>query len=335
MAFIGFDLDETLGRFVGPFYHLLFLMPWVTYSTSNKGLEPFPLPDDVRKKLDIAFQTFVTCVAANETTQKVLRPGILKIMKKLSELKDQGQVSAISVYSNNGSLACLLFATALIEELLGKKNLFCNHIDWYNPLRSKEITPGHPGVAFKTVETLQKSFLDSKCGPYKTLQDIPAAKVYFFDDIIHSNILARIGNERYFLVNSYKVDVPSKEFHTCFDTAMKFAQLTTDEEYLNYIAPFLSQYKLPAVFESIQTYMDEADKSTVWKNERFYDDTEDILARIDSMLSLKSYGNNYFPVTDGGRRRKGRRVTVKRRTKARKTRYRRHHKKLTRRRGSH
>jgi hypothetical protein len=150
--------------------------------------------------------------------------------------------------------------------------------------------------------------------------------LYFFDDTIHSNILARIGNERYFLVNPYKVDVPSKEFHTCFDTAMKFAQLDTDEEYLKYIAPFLSQYKLPALYENIQTLMDQADKYTVWKNERYIDDTEDILARIDSMMSLKSYGNNYFPVVDGGRRRKGRRVTVKRRAKTRKTRYRRYRK---------
>lgn len=326
MAFIGFDLDETLGRFVGPFYHLLFLMPWVTYSTTHKGIEPFPLPEGVRKKLDIAFQIFVSCVAANETTQQVLRPGILTIMKKLSELKDQGQVDSISVYSNNGNLASLLFATALIEEQLGKQNLFCNHIDWFHPIRSREIIPGHPGQAYKTVETLQRSFVDQRCGAYKTLRDIPIEKLYFFDDTIHPDILARIGHERYFLVHAYKVDVPAKEFHTCFERAMKSAQLDTDEEYLNYIAPFLSQYKLPAVYESIQTYMDEADKSTKWKNERFNNDTDDILGRIDSMLSLQSYGNNYFPVVDGGRRRRRRRVTVKRRTKVHKTRQRRHHK---------
>ena len=64
MAYIGFDLDETLGRFNTPYFYTIFLQPHtVLYRGEWSGVydrhkyvqEPIPLSPGLENKLNKAF----------------------------------------------------------------------------------------------------------------------------------------------------------------------------------------------------------------------------------------------------------------------------------------
>ena len=76
MAYVGFDLDETLGRFSVPDGHLYFLMPEVLYTTQFLPYAPFHQPsDELKTKLTAAFNSFAVCLANKEPALGMLRPG--------------------------------------------------------------------------------------------------------------------------------------------------------------------------------------------------------------------------------------------------------------------
>jgi hypothetical protein len=345
MAYIGFDLDETLGRFISAHPFVFFVNPGPVYDYLLKGQAPFVPSEALRAKLEVAMNEFAKCLVA--TVPGILRPGILAILSKLSNLKDSGQVAAISIYSNNGNLGLLLLASAMIENALGKPGLFCNHIDWYNPMRSAEITPGRPGSAYKTGRVLRQSFLDPRCGSFRSLNAIQKAKTYFFDDTIHQDVLNEIGPANYFRVNPYKIDPSSvKPIESCLDTALRAADLDTDEEYLSYINPIavaLGSDPTKKDYTKIFTALSNFNRNYVPTTLKFSDDTDSILERISVLFPspaepaappaeeapaapaaaplANNYGTNYFPVSDGGRRKiKRRHVVVKKYSKKRKLR---------------
>lgn len=354
MAFVGFDLDETLGRFSTPDGHLYFLMPGALYSGQYRYGGPFHQPSsDLQTKLKAAFQTFAECLAAKEPELGMLRPGILEILGKLAKLKEEGRIKGIVVYSNNGNIACLLLATTMIEHLLGKPGLFCNHIDWWSHIRDGKNWKGRPGQATKSARVLREAFVDPRCGDIQSFEDVPLEKLYFFDDLDppHEDLVGRLGNDRYFKVNPYKRDADMAPIDECFDSALKSQGLDNDEEYLTYIHPILRAIRpvLPNEYASIAKYLKAYNTGFVPKREAFVNDKDTILARIDTLfpppapapppiapapplandsVELAPASGNvnsgaiYFPV-EGGRRRR-RRTAVKKQSKKHKKRTRKH-----------
>jgi hypothetical protein len=249
MAYIGFDLDETLGRFSVAQYHTLFLQPQdVLYRSQWSGLynqrtyvkEPIPLSPALEAKLERAFTIFSDCLVEKELQQPpvgLLRPSMIEIAKRLHELKREGLVKAVVVYSNNGNLALLHLAGKMIERLAKAPGLFCNYIHWYHPLRTGEITKSNPGVGYKTLSVLLQAFQGGSC---EVTGEIPIKDVYFFDDADppHWNLQQSLRN-RYFQIAPYKYDAEYKGLNECLKKAMEETNLLEDEEYRQYLTPVL------------------------------------------------------------------------------------------------
>jgi hypothetical protein len=68
--------------------------------------------------MESATQLFAKCLSKKALELKMLRTGIIHILRKLSELKTEGAREGNSVDSNNGNIGCLKVATAMIEEIL-------------------------------------------------------------------------------------------------------------------------------------------------------------------------------------------------------------------------
>ena len=279
MANVAFDLDETIGRFVTPFYHLIFLDPTMFYEGQGRGRQPFLPSENLKKKLDSALTNFAHCLASDDVGKQLLRPGILKIVKKISDAKDNGQIKNVVVYSNNGNLNCLKLATRMIEFLLGKSGIFCDHIHFYNPIRQLGDNPDmrNPGTALKTWRVFQQLF-SQKCGDNTPVQ---AETSYFFDDIIHPHIYAVISASNYFNVNSYKKDTPFDPINRCFNAALQSQGLDTNNEYFRYINPIIGN---PSNLLGIYFYLSGANRGYNLKNEPFSDDTEEILDRLEKIF---------------------------------------------------
>lgn len=288
MAYIGFDLDETLGCFTTVDGALNFIMPSIIYNDQFRGREPFTPSAGLRLKLDVGFQKFVELLAAKEPSIGILRPGILEIIHRFAELKSEGRVKSMIVYSNNGNLACLKLGTRLIEELLKLPGLFCNLVHALHPIRKNENIQRVPGKLVKTTITLQKIFLHSECTDDENEgmpTDVSEQKMYFFDDLVHPDILGRVGPERYFLVSPYKHDADYNVINECLVNAFIAADLDTDQEFFAYIQPILNTYRLPSTYDNIFVALDlYKNKYPILKYAPFDNDTDYILSRINTQF---------------------------------------------------
>lgn len=298
MAYIGFDLDETLGRFSVAHYHTIFLQPHnILYRAQWSGLysardyvkEPIPLSPALEAKLGRAFTIFTDCLAEKELQQPplgLLRPSMIEILKRLYELKREGLVKAIVVYSNNGNLALLHLAGKMIEKIINAPGLFCNYIHWYHPLRSREIDKSNPGVAYKTFEVLLEAFQSRSCGAHR---DIPLQNIYFFDDSDppHRD-LQQILRNHYFQIAPYKYDADYKGLNECLKIALNETGLLEDEEYRQYIKPVLqNNISMNGIMQMIQN-----DQATYFRRVAKPDDTrllQTVFAEFPKPISKNNF----------------------------------------------
>ena len=281
MAVVAFDLDETLGRFSTPSIHLLFLDLAMYYDRQGKGYEPFKPSSDLQNKMDAALTHFAKCMATNEEGLQLLRPGILQIVKKVSDAKDAGLIKHIVVYSNNGNLNCLKLATRMIEFLLNKPNIFCDHIDFYNPLRRNGDAPNYsnPGAAYKTWRVFKQIFSQGCGGPTSIVPETS----YFFDDTIHPDLYTKLG-KNYVLVKPYKRDISFESVNECFEAALKSQGLDTNDEYYQYLKPLMLGE--PLTLEGIRSYIQRANRGYRLKRFPFEDDTGAILERLEAAFPI-------------------------------------------------
>lgn len=313
MAYIGFDLDETLGSFSAGEVYMYFVYPECLYRGQLLGRKPFQPSEELNELLTKFLNLFAICLADKEPGLGILRPGIQDIMKRIAQARGEGQVKNVAIYSNNGNLGLLVLAAKMIEYLIEKPDFFCNYVDWYNPIRSSEIQVGNPGAATKSVAVLKQIFADSKCG---SVRDIDTKDLFFFDDLVHKNINDAIGPTHYFNVNPYKRAASYDIISECFQDAMERSGIKESSEYLDYIAPVFSAFGLGKTVANIQTAIDSFNTKYTLKSNPFINDTSAILTRLNTLFPSANYSENYFPVVDGGRRKKTRsrlRSTTRRR----------------------
>ena len=284
MAYVGFDLDETLGRFSVLHPYTMFLQPhtvmyqgvWSGIYGTTKYKEPIPLSAALEEKVNQAFKIFLDCLIEKEKVRPsgLLRPGIVDIAKRLYALQHTTPqaVKGVCIYSNNGNLALLQIAGKMIEKLANAPNLFCNYVHWFHPLRRYEIEFGHAGAGAKTTRVLQQIF--QLCFPG---DPIPVERLYFFDDLIHYNLQSNLVS-RYFQVPAYKFDADPAPLDECFKTAMEATNLVNDPEYFQYI----SLLRLTSM-EAIQQYIQRDLKSIPQK------------ANIPNNTSFRDRFNRTFP----------------------------------------
>ncbi len=249
MAYVGFDLDETLGRFSVAHYAGLFLQPKeALYESVLSGLygsqripEPVPYSENLKTKCNTAFQLFVDCLVEKEKAQPrlgLVRPSMIDFIQRLYELKQTGAVKKVLIYSNNGNPALLKLAAKMLEGLGSAPGLFCDFIHWYHPSRRTEVEYGRPGMARKSLQVLVSAFRGAGCA--SSVEDMLHGEYYFFDDLNppHADLLNR-DHLTYFQIKPYKYDADPNVIIECFKQAFEGAGLVNDEEYFQYVAPIL------------------------------------------------------------------------------------------------
>jgi hypothetical protein len=211
MAYIVFDLDETLAELYPTFYFVASLKPDLSHT----------LPEDFKNELNAAYKSFVEKVLAEEqldTPLGILRPGILNVFETIQKLKSNGQVKGVIIYSNNGHLESLEFIRDIIHRHLNTSSLIQECIHWGHEMRQEE-RGRIQGAASKTWKVLS-SILK---GPIISAQnDLSPTAVYFFDDQNHPDLKIHL-KDNYIKVPSYtfkaSVNTLARLFTEAFDSA--------------------------------------------------------------------------------------------------------------------
>ena len=228
-----FDMDSTLGYFGSVVNYLTCFAPWILNDIFKKPHYDGPplarvnLPNDLNEPLMSAFYKFVQLMSVDEQINKLIRPGILPVLKKLLEAKRAGKVGGIMIYSNNSSIVTVLFCQELIRILLGESdNVFNPALSWLSSIRKEELKGYKNGNGPKTVETIKHAF--------KTVYKEAAIRdedILFFDDLIHPDIKSKIPEANYFHVQPYEKYCDIKKVHTAFLNACLTQRLPENKLY--------------------------------------------------------------------------------------------------------
>jgi hypothetical protein len=285
MAYVGFDLDETLGHFSSLHYHIYYLYFHKShYQSGGRGPEP-ELSNDLRNRFETALNLFVEKLAGPEAAGLLgfLRPSILQIAQRLWILKQIGKVKGVLLYSNNGNLGMLHFAAKLIERIAGTPGLFCDFIHLYHPMRH--------GSSIKSTSILREAFRNGPCSRAGEVPENFVENLYFFDDIPHSSIVEDIG-ERYFLVPPYVYDPPAFDFlNQSFKEAFLEAGLEAPD-YYEYGAGVFGNNKTVTVEKILKSIRNDQSRYELQDN------------RGDDSTFIAKF-NALFPMGGGGRQRRG------------------------------
>ncbi len=242
MAFVGFDLDETIGRFETlSGAYTKFLDPEKAYfRSSGSGLygstlaqRTVPLTPELASLFDKAVEIFTEklCEYEKAGTLGLLRPSIIPIAQRLSKLKQSGQVKSVVIYSNNGNYMALEVAAKMVEKIAGIPKLFDMLIHRYHPIRQYTLEQSTGGF-FKTIPTLfiANSYLNKE---HLTFGEF-AKKLYFFDDQNHA-LLSNYLENRYIMNPAYKFTGDSRLVLEAFEKAFTESGLSENAYYYQFI----------------------------------------------------------------------------------------------------
>jgi hypothetical protein len=184
MAYIAFDLDNTLG-----FFELTNPMAFLwspdflenpEQSSSNTRLE---ISAKLHNKLKRARQHFANhLLEDNELLSVILRPNLDIMFSQILEARKQKRIKAVIIYSNTGVTYSMELAKYLIEKKYKAPNLISLMADHWHPLRVADrpryIPEGRYVQPEKTIKTLQVLF---KAATGQTITPEPK-KILFVDD---------------------------------------------------------------------------------------------------------------------------------------------------------
>lgn len=181
MAYVAFDLDNTLGFFgiTNKLGHL-----WTTQYIDN--------PEQPNRNVIISRRLEIQLARARETFARlllkdkdllftVLRPNIDAMILPLLEAKRKKKLKTVIIYSNTGSDYSLELAKYLIESYYKCRGLFSLMANHWHPLRKedhKDSIPGYYTEPRKTIGTLQRLFKRTT----HSYNNIPLSKILFVDD---------------------------------------------------------------------------------------------------------------------------------------------------------
>jgi len=202
MAYVVFDLDETLAHLHSMYYFIASLNMKDDIIENRSYMLSF-LPEDLFDSQKKAYKLFVKCVLEAETSDRplgILRPGVLEVMMALRILQQKGKVAHVVLYSNNRHLPCLKFVRDLIHLHVGSTFLIGECIHWDHVMRHEDKM--HPAFT-KSWSVLRGILMEGRC---KAPDSLSAKQVYFFDDLDHID-LQRALKEQYYKVPAYSYTV--------------------------------------------------------------------------------------------------------------------------------
>lgn len=223
MVYFVFDLDNTIANVAS----VIFLLQDLTgfHWNSKEILTPLNL----KNKLKQAYNLFVKKIAnleQNSTTRiGILRPGIIDVMKFISE-SDTNR--GVIIYSNNSSLKCLEFIRDIIHEILGTQNLIKDCIHRTHHLRTDKFNN-----STKSWNSLRNLLIKGKCLASESLEP---SEVLFFDDNFHQDLKINLESN-YILVPPYKYDVDWQIIEEIYKSVLEFHQLV-NLEFLEFVNKF-------------------------------------------------------------------------------------------------
>jgi hypothetical protein len=219
MAYVVFDLDETLAHLHSMYYFIASLNMKDDIVENRSYLLSF-LPEDLFDSQKKAYRLFVKRVLAAETSDRplgILRPGVLEVMKELRVLQQKGKVAHVVFYSNNRHLPCLKFVRDLIHLHVGSTFLIGECIHWDHVMRRGDKM--HPTYT-KSWDTLRGILMEGRC---KASDSLSAKQVYFFDDLDHID-LQRALKEQYYKVPAYSYTVALDRISEIYIQVLEEAQ---------------------------------------------------------------------------------------------------------------
>ena len=110
VLWVAFDMDSTLGDFQSLYNYLICLFPNILQETGERPGIKLHIKEEWLPKLEGAFYEFVTLLALVEEENRIIRPGIIPIIKMCIEAKKKGLIGGIMMYSNNNNRYMLYFA---------------------------------------------------------------------------------------------------------------------------------------------------------------------------------------------------------------------------------
>lgn len=184
MAYIAFDLDNTLGFFelTNP---LAFL--WSPDFLENPEQSAHNVSLEINAKLKLKLKNARSIFAKYllndpEFLDIILRPNLDVVFSQIINAKDAGRVKAIIIYSNTGVTYSMELAKELIEQKYNSPDLINLMADHWHPLRVADrpryIPEGRYVQPEKTIKTLKLLF--NKATGRRGVP--PTNKIMFMDD---------------------------------------------------------------------------------------------------------------------------------------------------------
>jgi hypothetical protein len=182
MAYVAFDLDNTLGFFeITNKFAFLWSPSFLDNPEHSIVNRPLNLPSSLSQQLKRARQIFVDKLLEDkDILNTIIRPNIDSLILPLLEAKKKGKLKTIIIYSNTGVSYSLELAKAILEKKYGTE-IFSLLADHWHPLRAadhKDHRPGHYVEPYKTIQTLTLLFKSAT----KEKANIPYKNILFVDD---------------------------------------------------------------------------------------------------------------------------------------------------------
>jgi len=180
MAYVAFDLDNTLG-FFGLTNKLGNLWSKEAISNPEQSARPIKISRKLEIKLSRAREFFAKSLLKDKNILfTVLRPNLDAMILPLLEAKRKRKLNSVIIYSNTGSDYSMELAKYLIEEHYKCRGFFDLMANHWHPLRTHDHRDAQPGEyvePLKTIETLQKLFKRASYG-----KAAPLTNILFVDD---------------------------------------------------------------------------------------------------------------------------------------------------------
>jgi hypothetical protein len=225
MYYFVFDMDETLAELYSVYYFIASLRLRETLEESS-ARNKMSIPETLKNQLSRAYSYFIRRVLAEEVSDTplgILRPGILDVMMELYQLKREGIIKNVIIYSNNSHLQSLEFIRDLIHEYVGINDLIVDCIHWNHPMRTQEKMI-HPNFSNKTWSVLKRIMVTGNC---RALRSLEPSQVYFFDDLEHHDLKKEL-QQHYHMVPPYRFRASFDRLEAIYRDVLKAGNVDTE-----------------------------------------------------------------------------------------------------------
>lgn len=304
--YLAFDLDATLGDFLGVWKILCTLRQDRFYIDSPALIKPYP-SEDFRWKIDTAYTKFISEISKKEVSEEplgLLRPGIVDVFDKVVRLKKAGICKGVVIYSNNSSIAILELARDILNNIF-KYKIFDDLIHLRHSLRSR--TAGVIDIRKNWIE-LKRIFVEGEC---KASSTIGFGDVKFFDDQLHKDLVDSLG-PNYIQVLPYKYNVNIKLVLELFKKALAESELLNDPAILPHIERCSQTRTLEGYFRSIERSVISSYLKPPAKNASIKQMIDALKFKVNNNNTNNYNLTKILGKTRRGGRRKWQRVSMKR-----------------------